>query len=76
MSEVHLIVIKNRKIYFITEHYRKIQQIMENKEKIRQKGKYLDAGYIVLDFDSKDIVNCQEAFALLNLKSFSIENLK
>jgi uncharacterized pyridoxamine 5'-phosphate oxidase family protein len=64
MSEVHLVIIKNRKIYFITKHYREIQQILENNNKIRQKGKYLDAGYIVIDFDNKDIVNCQEAFAL------------
>jgi len=64
MSEVHLIIIKNRKIYFITQHYRKIQQILENKDLFRQKGKYLDAGYILVDFDNKDIINCQDAFAL------------
>lgn len=64
MSEVHLIIIKNRKIYFITEHYRKIQQILESKDVIKQKGKYLDAGYILVDFDNKELINCQDAFAL------------
>ena len=62
MSEIHLIIIKDRKICFIKEHYRKIKQLLENPESIKLKdSEYLDAGYILLDLNNKEIIDCQDA---------------
>lgn len=63
MSEIHLIIIKGRKICFIREHYRKIRQLLEKPEKIKLKNpEYLDAGYILLDLNNKEVISCQDAF--------------
>ena len=65
MSEIHFIVVKGKNIYFMRRHYRKIKEMLECPEKINlKKGKYLDAGYILLDLNRKTIVNRQDAFAL------------
>lgn len=37
--------------------------MLENIEKINLKNpEYLDAGYILLDLNNKEMINCQDAF--------------
>lgn len=64
MSFVNLLIIKNRRIVFLREHYRKAIDMLE-------KGitplLSADAGYLVVDFDSKIILDCQDCFSLTDI---------
>ncbi len=71
MSLVNAIIIKNRKIMFKREHYNKIIKAINN-PKPRQ---FLDAGYIIVDFDSKTIINAQNAFSTKDISSKQIKNM-
>ncbi|MBW2973100.1 hypothetical protein KY346_01770 [Candidatus Woesearchaeota archaeon] len=67
MSEVNFIVIKGENLYFAKAHYRKIIEAVKNPEKFKKLLKsrhYLDAGYLILDFNNQTIINCQTASAL------------
>lgn len=71
MSFVHLIIIKNSVIYNLHAHYRTAKKILEqdNGGLTRfLKGKYTDAGYIILDHDKKTIISCQTAFRIQRKK--------
>ena len=70
MSTVHLFIISDDCLYTVDGHYRAIKQILEEGvEKFlpQLKPQFLDAGYIVVDLNRKQMVNGQEAFAFLNI---------
>jgi hypothetical protein len=73
MSLVHVIVIKKNNIYFETMHFRSAKQIVESKRIILpfKSSKFLDAGYIVIDVDKKQIINSQCAFNIYH-SDFSV----
>ncbi len=73
MSIVNAVIIKDRKIRFVRKHYREIMKIL-NEKKPRAK-QFLDAGYIIVDLDRKIILNCQDAFSLLDLKKNELRKL-
>lgn len=66
MSFVHLIIIHKNTVYQLNVHYRTAKRLLEQgPEKFCfMPGKCKDAGYLVVDYDKKQIINCQEAFAL------------
>ena len=67
MSEINFIVVKGEHLYFTRAHYRKIIEAIKNPAKFKKllKNKYyLDAGYLILDFNNQTIINCQTASAL------------
>ncbi len=64
MSEVQLILIKSNKIVCIKDHYRAVKEILSNLEAVNNlSSQELDAGYILVDFDRRLVLNCQEAFS-------------
>ena len=67
MSKVCCIIVQGNNIYFVSKHYREIVEAIKNPEKFKEllKNKqYLDAGYLVLDFNNQTIINCQNATSL------------
>ncbi len=75
MSFVHLTIIHNNTVYQLNVHYRTARRILEDGPEEFFKslpGKDKDAGYIVVDYDKKQIVNCQDAFALPQNKELEI----
>ena len=71
MSTVHLFIIKDDCLYVVDGHYRAIRGILESGvEKLlpQLKPRFVDAGYILVDLNRKQIVNGQEAFVLPLLK--------
>lgn len=76
MSEINVILIKGSAFYCTKMHYRELIKAMNNPkefEKLLKNRQYLDAGYLILDFNSKTIINCQNAS---NLPKTNFEELK
>lgn len=71
MSFVNVIFVKNRKIKIFREHFRKVIEILENKT---QPTLFLDGGYIVIDFDRKIILDCQDCFSLTDIKKGELKS--
>ena len=64
MSFVNLLLVKDKKVLFKRMHYREALDLLW-KEKFDLKLHHgLDAGYIVIDVDRKQIINSQNAFYL------------
>jgi hypothetical protein len=72
MSVVNVLIIKNGKISFIREHYRKALKLLENPSP----KLFLDSGYIVLDFDFNLFFNAQNAFSINDIKNKKIRQMK
>ncbi len=66
MSFVHLTIIHNNTVYPLYVHYRTALQLLEQGPPAFRflPGKYRDAGYLIVDYDKKMIVNGQDAFAI------------
>jgi len=62
MSQVFLMVIKGNRIFYKHDHWRKIKQMLEQKN--FDEANYLDAGYILIDENRGIVVNEQDAFGL------------
>ena len=73
MSIVNAVIIKNKKIRFVRQHYRDIMKIL-NKKKPHARN-FIDAGYIIVDLDRKVLLNCQDAFPLTDLKKNELRNM-
>jgi len=71
MSLVNAMIIKNRKIMFKRDHYNKIIKAISSPKP----GQFLDAGYIIIDFDTKTIINAQNAFSIKDLNNKSIKKM-
>ncbi len=91
MSNICLIVVENRKMSVSSMHYRQAIKILKTKQSAELKAQInkpetqslenqnfiedLDAGYLVLDFDSGMIIDCQSCFCLSEIKSRKIREL-
>ena len=66
MSYVHLLIAKDDNIYLVNVHYRTAMKLLEHPERVLPllKPRFLDAGYLVVDFDKKIVVNGQDAFVI------------
>ncbi len=67
MSEINLIIVKGSDFYYTKMHYREIIKAINNPEefkKLLKNKQYLDAGYLILDFNNQTIINCQNATRL------------
>ena len=67
MSFVTLLLIKEGYVYVINCHYRTAQKIINNPHACLAlfKRKYvLDAGYLIVDFDQKQVFSRQNAFSV------------
>lgn len=73
MSNVNLVIIKDDKMYFIRDHFNKIKKLAG---RLKSKS-FLDAGYIILDYNNKVILNSQSAFDVNELKKdFEVYDIK
>ena len=70
MSTVNALIIKNGRITFASEHYRKIIGILESRLKPTE---LLDGGYILVDLDKKILFDCQDCFSLMDIKKGEIK---
>lgn len=75
MSYIHLIIINDNKIYTFASHYRTAIKLLDNGlinilKKFREQ-KFLDAGYILIDFDSNHVINAQSAFPVSVIKKLN-----
>lgn len=65
MSFVHLLIIKDDKLSLASVHYRSAIGFIEKLHKFKMPShRFLDSGYVVVDFNRKLIVNGQDAFHL------------
>jgi len=67
MSEINLVIVKGSDFYYTKMHYREIIKAISNPaefKKLLKNKQYLDAGYLILDFNNKTIINCQNATIL------------
>jgi len=67
MSFVHLTIVHKNTVYQLNVHYRTALRLLQQGPEEFFKfapGKYRDAGYLIVDYDKKRIVNGQEAFAI------------
>ena len=74
MSFVHLTVINKNTVHQLYVHYRTAKRILEQGPERFSflPGKHKDAGYLVVDYDKKQIINCQDAFALPSSKDLEV----
>jgi len=73
MSNVNLIVIKDRQLHVQTVHFREAMKLLA--QPLSAKGSDVDAGYLLIDFDSQTILSRQSAFALARVpisKQFTV----
>jgi len=66
MSIIHCLIIKGNKIHYAPLHYRSALKLVRSLAWDRKKAKrttYLDAGYMVIDYNQKLIIDCQIAFS-------------
>ena len=68
MSYVSIMIIRDEKVYYASVHYRKAQQLLWDKTALNAflagcDSHYIDAGYLVLDCDSGEVINRQMAFS-------------
>ena len=76
MSKINLIVIEKKKIYHMEEHWRNVIEMFNGRLEDISGSKVmgrLDEGYILIDFDSQLIINCQQAFSFSDLSRDSAE---
>lgn len=71
MSIINALIIKDSKISFYSAHYNKIIKLLENPNP----KKFLDAGYIIVDFDAKAVFNRQNAFSIKDISSKQIKKM-
>jgi hypothetical protein len=71
MSFVNVVVVKNRKIKIFREHFRKAINALEQNI---QPTLFVDGGYLIIDFDSKIILDCQDCFSLTDIKKGELKN--
>jgi len=65
MSLVTMILIKNKKLAVTQKHWREVEELLKYWPKLETKtGLLLDEGYIIIDLDSRTIVNNQLAFSV------------
>ena len=66
MSYVNILIAKDDNLYLVSLPFRKAQNFLENGESMLPllNPLFLDAGYIVLDFNRKALLNCQSAFPI------------
>ena len=67
MSEINLIIVKGSDFYYKKMHYREIIKAIKNPKEFKKllKNKhYLDAGYLIFDFNNHKINNCHNATIL------------
>ncbi|MBI4141194.1 hypothetical protein HY485_05145 [Candidatus Woesearchaeota archaeon] len=77
MSFVTLIIVKNKQLTVTTAHYTFVKKVIEHGlvdvVPLKTNNHHrLDAGYVLIDYDAKTIVNAQDAFAIRNLENFQI----
>tara|TARA_Y100000310_G_C20697289_1_gene826614 strand:- start:30 stop:311 length:282 start_codon:yes stop_codon:yes gene_type:complete len=75
MSKLNLIVIEKDKIHNTQLHYRYVISLINNLfkginalKRIKPEDHYLDAGYVIIDFNLRMIFFSQYAFSLKHLK--------
>jgi hypothetical protein len=66
MSFVHLTIIHNHTVHQFYLHYRTALRLLEQGPTAFRflPGKYRDAGYLIVDYDKKILVNGQDACAI------------
>ena len=68
MSLVLLIVVKDQNAFVFQEHFRDILRRL-NESDFESQALWMDAGYVLVDFDSSTIISSQEAFAFKDIKN-------
>ena len=74
MSYVTVFLVKHGKTYHFSLHYRAVQRLLERNFDTVQASPLdntaipLDAGYLVVDLDRKEVINRQEAFSSKHVK--------
>ena len=66
MSLVHLVIVHNKTVYQLNVHYRTALRLLKQGPAVLadMPGLDRDAGYLIIDYDKKTLINCQDAFAL------------
>lgn len=69
MSYVNVVVVQDDNVYFVTMHYRSLERFLQRGDSILPslKPRFLDAGYVVVDWNKKTIINGQSAVPLARL---------
>ncbi|MDP7458120.1 MAG: hypothetical protein QGH47_05325 [Candidatus Woesearchaeota archaeon] len=75
MSKLNLIVIEKDKLHHTQLHYRYVINLINNLfrginslKKIKPEDHYLDAGYVIIDFNLRMLFFSEDAFSLKDLK--------
>lgn len=75
MSFVHVLLVHNHRVWSLHVHYRTAQRLLEQGPDGFVKslpGRCRDAGYLVLDFDNRLVVNCQDAFVVKPVRKWNV----
>ncbi len=77
MSFVTLIIVKNKQLTVTSAHYTFVKKVIEHGlvDIVPLKTNnhhFLDAGYLVVDYDNKTIINAQDAFQIRNSEDFQM----
>lgn len=75
MSFVTLIIIRNKQLAVTSAHYTFVKKVVEcglvDIVPLKTNNHhFLDAGYLLVDYDTKTIINAQDAFALRTNNDF------
>lgn len=77
MSFVTLIIVRNKRLMTTTAHYTFVKKVIEHglADIVPLKtnnNHFLDAGYVILDYDARTIINAQDAFAIQPQEEFQV----
>jgi hypothetical protein len=68
MSEVMLLYVRDNQMFLVKKHYRKVLEQL-NEKRFAGRALWLDSGYILVDFDRAQIINCQSSFKASDLSN-------
>lgn len=75
MSYIYLIIVSENKVCHFSVHYRTAMKLLDNgilnTIKLLKDKKFVDAGYLLIDFDRNQIINAQNAFPLRTIKKLN-----
>ncbi|MFQ5620894.1 MAG: hypothetical protein ACE5FT_03550 [Candidatus Nanoarchaeia archaeon] len=80
MSYVNVMIVKSERVYFASLHYRQVKRLLEDNLAMKaylagHDGKYLDAGYMLVDFDRGEVISRQVAIGPVECPLLWLENV-
>lgn len=75
MSYIYLIIVNKNRVCNFSIHYRTAMKLLDNDIlstiNLLKDKKFVDAGYLLIDFDRNQVINAQNAFPANKIKTLN-----